>query len=130
VLLEELGQRLQALGHGTLGVDLFIYQLPDEPDSCVALRGYEGPEPVYTQGTALPTFERPRFQLTARALEVGTAMTAAWAAWKELSRIKNELIGGAWYLSVHPLQSPFLLERDENNRWVAAANFEAWKEVS
>lgn len=130
MLLEELGTMLQTLGHGTLGETLFIYQLPDEPDACIALRGYEGREPMWTHSGALPAFERQRFQLTARAFTVGDAMTAAAAAWRSLLVIRNQAVGGGFYLAVQPLQSPFIVERDENNRWIAAANFEAWRETT
>jgi hypothetical protein len=130
MVLEELGLLLQGAGHGTLGSTLFLYQLPDEPDVCIALRGYEGAAPEYTHGGAMPAFERPRFQLSSRAPLVDEAMAAAWAAWKTLSVIRNAAVGGVTYLAVNPMQTPFVIERDENNRWVAGANFEVWKEVS
>jgi len=129
MLIEDLGTYLQNSGHGTLGSTLFIYQLPDEPDTCLALRGYEGIDPSYSHDSVLPSFERPRLQLTARSATIETAMAMAWAAWRNLSRIKNESINGSFYLAVRPLQSPFIMERDSSNRWIAAANFEVWKEI-
>ena len=129
MMIEDLGTMLQGLGHGTLAIDLFLYQLPDEPDECVGLRIYEGPEPEFSHNANMPTYERPRFQMTVRKITVSAAMATAQSIWLDLMNVRNMAIGGTRYIAIHPLQSPFILERDENNRWVAGANFEVWKEV-
>jgi len=129
MLVEELGQYLQQRGHGTLGTNLWLYQLPDTPDICVAVRSYEGMDPLASQNDAYPGIERPRLQIAVRSTDISAAMTAAWAIWRDLARITNEIVNGAFYVSVRPLQSPFIIERDGMNRWVIAANFEAWKEI-
>jgi hypothetical protein len=130
MLIEEVAQLIQAAGHGTLGVDIFLYQMPDTPDTCVALREYGGGEPVYVHSRINPCYELPRFQLVARAPSIPDARLLAHQVWITLQQIKNVSLGGTFYQRLQPLQSPFIIERDNNDRWVAGANFEAMKEVS
>lgn len=129
MLIEDVGSILQGAGHGTLSVDLFKYQLPDEPDACIAIREYAGAEPTFVHSRRLPTTVHPRFQLVARATTAPAAMTAATNAWMTLSSIRNEVINGTFYQSIMPIQAVFIVERDENDRWIAGANFEVTKEV-
>jgi hypothetical protein len=129
MLIEELGTYLQGLGHGTLGTDLFLYQLPDTPDTCVAIREYAGAEPEFVHDQATPNMIRPRFQMVVRGPVIPDVMLKASQVWSSLVTINNTTIDGTFYQRLVPLQSPFLIERDENNRWVAGANFEAMKEV-
>jgi hypothetical protein len=130
MLIEEVGNLIANSGHGTLGVDIFLYQMPDTPDTCIALREYGGGEPSYSHTYVDPSYEVPRFQMLARAPAIPDARLLAHQVWVTLQSVRNVTLDGTFYLRLQPLQSPFMIERDNNDRWVAGANFEAMKEVS
>jgi hypothetical protein len=126
--------RLETAGLGTFGTDLFAGGLPSEPIECCALVEYGGEPPLrnQTDGAAHQSAqggERPRFQLMCRSADYETGRNLIQQMWADLDGIVNETLSGIFYQRVAALQSPFLLERDQNNRWIFIANFVATKEV-
>lgn len=131
-LLEDIRTRLVAAGVGVAGTTLFIGRgLPDTPDACVALQQYAGDAPIDTLGQAVGTaaIQRPRVQVTARALTVSAAETKAKACFAALHNYQGTL-NGTRYLRIQALQDVFLMRLDKNNRVVYGANFEVWKDFS
>ena len=45
MMLNDIGTYLQYQGIGTLGADLFLGLMPDQPDNCIALFEYAGSPP-------------------------------------------------------------------------------------
>jgi hypothetical protein len=129
MLVEAIANLLQAEGHGTKGTDLYLYGLHDEPDEQVALREYEGGSVEFTQNTTVPYEADVRFQVVCRADTIAAAKAKAQAVWLTLSAQRNTVLDGIYYQRVLPLQAPFLIERDENNRWIVGCNYTARKEV-
>lgn len=124
-LVEEVGTFLQTAGVGTLGTSLFLNTVPDEPDTCVAV--LESPvsrEPRRTFGASLPV-EMPRFQVYARAASHATARTKIQDVWNALEVVIDQTLSGTRYERIAATTSPSLLKRDEKDRWVFVANFEA-----
>ena len=125
---------MQTAGFGTLGTDIILGYMPASPSLCCALVEYTGEEPMrnHNEGAAglgAQSGERPRFQLLCRAESYETGRSLIQDIWQHLDAITNENLSGTFYVAVRALQSPFLLRRDENNRYVFAANFAVTKHV-
>lgn len=127
--IEELGNRLQSEAVGTLAVDLFLGQLPDTPDTATALLEYGGLEPERVYNDFDASREMPRIQVMCRSRGYTTARALIESAYRALD-FANTSLGGTWYLRCRPLQSPFFLKRDENERWVFVFNAQIEKKYS
>lgn len=130
-LLDDIGAHLASqIGSLTLGTNLFLSRLPDEPDTCVAVFEYGGDEPVATMnGTSLPIVEQPRVQVLTRASGYSSARTLSISVFSALESLVNDssLASGDTYLRFAALQSPFPLERDSDDRVLIAQNFRVQK---
>ena len=128
-LLDELGTYLEAqVASLTLGTNLFLGRLPDDPDTCVVLYEYGGDVPVYTMGSdAMPPVERPRMQILTRAAGYSSARTLSLECWTAIEAILNESVSGTLYHRISANQSPFPLERDSQDRVLFAQNFRVMK---
>jgi len=128
-LLDELGTYLEAqVASLTLGTNLFLGRLPDDPDTCVVLYEYGGDVPVNTMGSdAMPPVERPRIQIMTRAAGYSSARTLSLECWTAIEAILNESLSGTLYHRISANQSPFPLERDSQDRVLFAQNFRVMK---
>ena len=129
-MLDELGDYLEAQGVGTLAEDLFIGAYPDKPDSMVAVMEYQGDAPSLTHSAPGVSYERRRIQIMARGLTRGAAMVLATGADVALQAVRNMDLGGTRYLGIYPLQSPFPLGRDANERYKVVCNYRVEKAPS
>jgi hypothetical protein len=111
----------------TLGTNLFVGRMPDSPDTCVALYEYGGAVPTNTMGTATPTLESPRIQVSVRASAYSDAETLIDSIWTQLEGIVDETLTSTRYNRVSAVQSPFPLERDTADRIVFVQNFQVVK---
>ena len=123
MMLNEIGTYLQSQGIGTLGTDLFLGLMPDQPDNCIALFEYAGSPPdLHWNG------EYPGLQVRVR----DKSYPAGKAKIKQIVRVLHGLhetvLGGTRYLLVKARGSPEVLMRDENNRIEFFINFEIIKE--
>lgn len=111
----------------TVGTNLFLNFLPDEPATAAAIFETPGRAPDDTFGQAA-AIEMPRFQLVTRSSGDNTGPTIARAnidaAWLKLHGVANQTLSGSTYLRISAVQSPFLLDRDPRGRVEFAANFE------
>lgn len=128
-MIDELGAYLQDQGIGTLGIDLFLAGLPDEPAAAVGLLEYGGEQPTFSHGVPGVNTERRRFQLVTRAETESAARTKAEQVNAVLVRIHNQALSGTWYLGVYPRQSPFPLGTDANGRPRYVCNYQVEKAV-
>lgn len=127
--LEDIGTYLGAqVGSLTLGTNLFLGRLPDEPDTCVALYETGGAEPLPVMGSdAVPPIEQPRVQVLTRASSYSSARSLADLIFRALEQILNENLSGTRYHRCAAVQSPFALERDSHDRVILAQNFQVQK---
>ena len=132
-LLLDIGNHLDAATIATqdltIGTNLFLGRLPDAPDSCVALYQTGGAAPDDQFGSAAPQVERPSVQVRVRADDYATAEALASDVWGVLVLVANQTLTSTRYLRLAVDQSPFPLERDNQDRPVFVFNLEAIKET-
>jgi len=112
----------------TLGTNLFLGRMPDSPDTCVALYEYGGSAPDNTMGTGLPVLQNPSVQINVRAALYATAESLINSCWGTLEGIINTSLSGTRYNRMTAIQSPFVLERDSQDRVIFVQNFNVTRE--
>lgn len=120
-----------------VGTNIFIGSLPETVDKCIMLIPYTG-RPIQQVMGGSVAFEHARVQVQCRGgsrsdgstTGFSDALVTANSVLKVLVAIKNQTIGGTWYLTVQALQSPFFLNRDTNDRPMVACNYEVTKGLS
>ena len=130
-LVADIATRLAAGGFGTLGTNLFIGYLPDQPDVAMAVYGQPGVAPISAMGEAVGAIvlERPNVQILCRGVSFPAVETAILATIPCLEAICEEVVGGKTYHGVWANQSYPAAWRDDNNRVVMSLNFRIIKGV-
>jgi Bacteriophage minor capsid protein len=128
MLTGEIADFLQDRGYGLLGTNI-LYSMPTSPDDVIVITQTPGDTPITVKGKVGPVLDRPRFQITVRALVPSTAELIAYSIYKDLTRFRGE-INGIAYSNVIPLQEPFWLRRDESRRTEYTNTYQAWKQPS
>ncbi len=123
-LVEDVSAFLTTQGQGA---NLYLARLPDNPDDVAALYQYAGRSPLFVHDKAGIDIERPALQVLVRSRVYATAQARAYAIHTLLVAVVNSTLGSTLYQRIEPLASPFLLDRDQNDRTVFAANYHAWK---
>jgi len=122
-VLKEIGTYLQSQEVGTLGTDLFLGLMPDQPDNCIALFQYAGSPPdLHWNG------EYPGLQVRVRNKSYAAARAKIVEVAKKLHGLHEQTLSGTRYLLVKARGSPEVLKRDANNRVELFVNFEIIKE--
>jgi hypothetical protein len=112
---------------GTTG-NLCLGLLPDSPVNCGSLVEYEGNTLLRSQDDAGTLTERPRVQFMWRDSDYTTGLAQIRDAWA-LMDITNATINATFYQRVEPVQAPFVLGRDDNDRWLFAFNLVVTREA-
>jgi len=117
-------------GLGTVGTDVFKGIMPPTPDVCAAVYEYGGLPPDYALGTAGISQEYPRVQIVVRgaAQDYDGPRDRAETAYQAIAAVANTTVNSVRYQYINPLQAPFFLKRDENDRVYIAFNVEAGKD--
>ena len=148
-MLREIGAYLATKGIGTVGTDIFLGLMPDQPDNCIALFEYAGSPPdLHWNG------EYPGLQVRVRNKSYAAARTKIGDIVKELHGLYEQTLSGeeetsngeedpmegngkeeepvpatgTRYLLIKAKGSPEILKRDANNRVELFVNFEIIKE--
>jgi len=123
-MLKEIGTYLQSKGIGTLGTNLFLGLMPDQPDNCVVLFEYAGSPPdLHWNG------EYPGLQVRVRNKSYTAARIKIGEVIQKLHGLHEQELSGTRYLLIKARGSPEVLKRDNNNRVELFVNFEIIKEV-
>ena len=130
--LDDVATFLQSASVGTVGATIFKGQAPAAPDAVVTLYEYGGAPPEHVGGQTAIAVEYPRIQVTVRGEPNDYAAPRALAetAYRALAAASNRLLGTTFYGALSPLQAPFLLRKDENDRVIVAFNIEIMKELT
>lgn len=130
-VLDELGTYLAANVSAvtlTLGTNLFLGRMPDDPDTCVAVYQTTGQAPTDVYGAdSSPPLENVGLMVHTRAASYSTCESLAVDVMKTASKVINESLSGVRWLKVVPNQSPFALVRDDRDRMLFSCNFAAVK---
>lgn len=111
LVIEAVATILEQAGAGTRGQDLFIGELPAEPEACVVL--YELPgRPPDLEGPV----DYPDVQVVCRARSYLEARGRAEVAFRALHGLAEQVVDGVRFLLIRAQGSPAPLERDENGR--------------
>jgi hypothetical protein len=123
VMLKEIGTYLQSQGIGTLGANLFLGLMPDQPDNCIALFEYAGSPPdLHWPG------EYPGLQVRVRDKSYAAARSKIREVMAALHGLHEQTLSGTRYLLIKARGSPEILKRDASNRIELVLNFEIIKE--
>ena len=122
-MLREIGAYLATKSIGTVGTDIFLGLMPDQPDNCIALFEYAGSPPdLHWNG------EYPGLQVRVRNKSYAAARTKIGEAMTALHGLHEQTLSGTRYLLIKARGSPEVLKRDNNNRVELFVNFEIIKE--
>lgn len=129
---EELMFILSGDGVGVPMVNMFrssAKQLPTGPGPLLSIieTGGTSPEPTHNR-VILPAYQKPGAQIIVRADSYVVAFAMARAAYNSLVKVRNEFIGsgvtsstGTWYRKIYPLQEPFDMGLDADDKRVRVA---------
>ena len=123
MLLDDIGDYLSSGGGYVSGTDLFLSILPDQPDAAIALFETGGGVPHHTMGGSNPVAELPTLQVVCRAKRYDDARLLAKDVDILLNGVRNRLINGVMYRWIQAQQSPFFINRDEQQRDEVACNY-------
>ena len=147
-MLSEIGAYLATKSIGTVGTDIFLGLMPDQPDNCVTLFEYAGSPPDLHWNGEYPGLQvrvRNKSYAAART-KIGEIMTALHGLYEQTLGDGSEGNGGEGpvgdegdggepipvtgtrYLLIKARGSPEVLKRDANNRVELFVNFEIIKE--
>ena len=122
-MLSEIGAYLATKSIGTVGTDIFLGLMPDQPDNCVALYEYAGSPPdLHWNG------EYPGLQVRVRDKSYAAARTKIGEVMEKLHGLHEQTLSDTRYLLIKARGSPEVLKRDNNNRVELFVNFEIIKE--
>lgn len=138
MLLDEVAKLLDDNSTArTVGTNIFKgFAPPRAPDTCTFVYEYPGRSPQMVMGSSVPAYELPRIQIVERSTNYQTARSQAETWYRLVMGQVNTTLKpttaatGANYLALSPLQSPFLMEIDENERFKIACNYEVNKALS
>jgi len=115
----------------TLGTNLLLGRLPDDPDTCVALHETGGTFPIDTMSNNTgPVIEQPTVQTLIRASGYSTGRALAKDVFDQMNLVTNEDLSSTRYERIEAIQSPFPILRDSQDRAVFSINFACQKSVS
>jgi len=122
-VLGAIGEYLEGKDVGTIGVDIFLGLMPDQPDSCVTLFEYAGSPPdLHWPG------EYPGLQVRVRSVSYPAGRAKIGEVVDLLHGLYEKELGGTRYLLIKARGSPEVLKRDSSNRIEFFVNFEIIKE--
>ena len=122
-MLREIGAYLATKSIGTVGTDIFLGLMPDQPDNCIALFEYAGSPPdLHWNG------EYPGLQVRVRNKSYAAARTKIGEAMTALHGLHEQTLSGTRYLLIKARGGPEVLKRDNSNRVELFVNFEIIKE--
>lgn len=118
---------LAALGHATIGTDLFVGTLPSTPDTCIAVYDTGGQNAEYGMGSSVkPLMEQLTVKLTVRG---GTYAVANDKA-RDIHAVLRNWSGttnGVTYALIQEQYAPIAVGQDENRRTQFSLNYVAMR---
>lgn len=120
MIAEEIADKLETEGLGTVGTDIFIGHLPDTPNNAVVVIDTFGDAP----DPSLP-IENPRFQVLVRNTAYSTGRAKLDAIMTALHKLANVTLGSTYVYAVLANSGGGHIGRDEAGRDEFSMNFRA-----
>ena len=117
-LARDIASYLDSQTVWTLGTNIFVGELPDTPDACIAVYEYAGSPPdLVWEG------EYPSCQVRVRAPAFEDAHNTADLIMATLHKLTYKTIDGTLYYYISAKGSPEQMGRDANKRFEFVINF-------
>jgi hypothetical protein len=131
-VLDDLATRIATTISGTVGTNIFKSTMPTTPDAVVALYETGGLAPEKRFGTKGIDWERPAVQVVVRGApgDYETARTTIQTIFEDVSKIEAENLSSTRFYLSDPLQEPFGLTVDDQDRPTVAFNIIFTKDIS
>lgn len=121
---EDIKDMLVEAGIGLIfAQNLFIGQEPVAPDNTVTLFDGPGAAPVLTMDYG-SQMDQPSINIRVRNSSYPAAMALAYTMYAFLSGRSNTAKNGAFYGLIQPIDTPMLIDWDDNNRARVVFNIE------
>lgn len=123
--IDDIGTYLQNNGIGTFaaGGDIFCNGFSVNAPNCITLLSAPGlPEKYSLRRTCI--LSRPELDVRVRNVDDATAEQKAKAIYELLHLIVGRTIGSTNFKKIRGMQDPYLLEIDDNDRYIYAVNFQ------
>ena len=138
MLVTDLGDLLATGGAGTVGSTaawgIYLGRMPESPDRCITVYETGGVSSLHTMSTGPgnAVLERPRAQVVVRAPEgnYSTGREKIQEVVRLLDGLRPRMINTTQYYWAASVQSPFVLDRDANERIRFVVNFDVAKALS
>jgi hypothetical protein len=132
MLLEDMRTYLAAQSTRLTSTNITLSFMPDTPDTVCTLYESGGVFPLhfFTTSTGTRGYERPGLQTITRSTSYKTARLIAGDIYRRLDEVANVKLPtstGTYYVRVGAVQSPFLIDRDRNDRFRVGCNFDIIK---
>ena len=123
-VLDDVATRIATAVSGTVGTDVFKSTMPPLPDAVIVCYETGGLAPEKRFGTKGIEWERPGIQVVARgaAGDYATPRATIQTVFESLSEVEAEDLSSTRYYLSEPLQNPFALDVDEQDRPSIAFN--------
>lgn len=107
-------------------------QIQPTPDACTVIYEYGGLAPDHVFGQSAIEIEHPRVQIACRGIPGDYAGPRARAetAYRAMAAASAQSISSTRYLTMEPIQPPFLIDRDRDNRILVGFNCQISKALS
>lgn len=127
-LLDAIGTYLQTQSVGTLGSNIMLSMLPDDPDVCVALFESQGMGVDHVMGASVFAVDKPRLRILCRAAanDYPGARTKAEQVRNLLGAIRDTTLSGVNIMSIMATSEIYPYNVDQTERPVIGCDFVVW----
>lgn len=119
---KDIAEKLEDLGRGTVGTDIFVRFMPDQPDNCIVVTQTAGKPRERTVDLVYPGV-----QIRVRNTDSATLEALIDTITEDLHGTVNETIEGRVYNWIGATGDPSFISRDEKDREIWSVNFEVIK---
>ena len=123
-LLDALGTYLQTQTVGTLGTNLMLGRMPEQPDACVALfESSLGPD--HTMGASVSAVDKFTLRILCRSarLDYPAAQAKATAVRAILGAVRDTTLSGVKIMTIMSTSEPYPVRYDDDDRPLFGADF-------
>ncbi len=132
MILDDVALYLQVNSTLDIGTDLTLGFMPENPNQVTTIyeTGGLGPLNAFSTGGGTRVYEQPSIQILTRSTSYTAARTIIEKVFTVLDGVNNLTVpssGSVHYGSIEAIQSPFLVNRDKNDRFMLGVNFNVLK---